>query len=249
MSDGSDTNAPGPDDLAPGGASDSQDEALPIRFLAMPGFEPGQCPQPTPARQALPDWFAQMPSQAPPPPPDLETVKKCPPFLEAMSAGYVLPVPDDLAMRIAPTGSIEIKAKRKLIGAHPPSQFPGAPFGAGPALKFLNPWVIKTPPGYSCLFTSPLNHVGRPFEPLAGVVETDRYEGPVAFPCRVHWRGAEWIEIPAGTPMVQVIPFRRQAWRAEFGARNEQAVTEVRESIKREKGYYRRVAWEGKAYR
>ncbi|MEM9295049.1 MAG: DUF6065 family protein [Planctomycetota bacterium] len=240
-----------PDPATPADPVATGEEVAPktIRFLCMPGFEPGQGPQPVPARQALPAWFAQMPSQAEPPPPDRETVKKCPPFLEAMSAGYVLPVPDDIALRIAPNGSIEIKAKRKLIGAHPPSQFPGAPFGPGPAIKFLNPWVIKTPPGYSCLFTAPLNHVGRAFEPLAGVVETDRYEGPVAFPCRVHWRGAEWIEIAAGTPMVQVIPFAREPWRAEFGPRNEAAVTEVRESIPREKGYYRRVAWEGKEYR
>ena len=39
-------------------------------------------------------------------------------------------------------------------------------------LKFVNPWVVKTPPGYSALFVPPLNRIETPFTFFSGVVET-----------------------------------------------------------------------------
>lgn len=77
-------------------------------------------------------------------------------------------------------------------------------------LKFANPWTIETPKGFSVYFKNPANSWETNIEVLEGVVDTDRYSLQVNFP--YVWTGTEvgeWI-IPKGTPLVQVIPFRRE---------------------------------------
>lgn len=81
--------------------------------------------------------------------------------------------------------------------------------------KWINPWSIKTPPGYSVLFTQPM-HRESPFTILDGIVDTDQYNAPVNFPFVLNNWGFEGL-IPAGTPMAQVIPFKRDSWQMEIG--------------------------------
>ena len=42
--------------------------------------------------------------------------------------------------------------------------------------KIFNPWIIKTPPGYSCLFTSPLNNNDDRFNIIPGIVDNDIFD-------------------------------------------------------------------------
>jgi len=78
----------------------------------------------------------------------------------------------------------------------------------------MNPWVIKTPPGYSCLFVSPLNNTDDRFSIISGIVETDTYEGEINFP--IVFNGDKYpvlnTTLLKGTPYVQVIPFKRDNW-------------------------------------
>jgi hypothetical protein len=77
-------------------------------------------------------------------------------------------------------------------------------------LKFVNPWTIKTPSGWSVSFKNPSSNFSNDIHILEGVVDTDKYTVPVNFP--FVWTGfeeGEWI-IPKGTPLVQVIPFKRE---------------------------------------
>ena len=53
-----------------------------IRFEARADVR-GRVPEPYPARNAIPDWFRNMPMEAVTP--GFSTVKRCPPFLDAMS--------------------------------------------------------------------------------------------------------------------------------------------------------------------
>jgi hypothetical protein len=78
-------------------------------------------------------------------------------------------------------------------------------------LKFSNPWSIKTPKGWSVQFKNPANNWSNNIHILEGIVDTDEYFTPVNFP--FVWTGTEegeWV-IPKGTPLVQVIPFKRVA--------------------------------------
>jgi len=85
-------------------------------------------------------------------------------------------------------------------------------------LKFANPWVIETPKGWSVQFKNPANNWSNEIQLLEGVVDTDTYHQQVNFP--YVWTGSEigeWI-IPKGTPLVQVIPFKREKTKLEVGS-------------------------------
>lgn len=106
------------------------------------------------------------------------------------------------------------------IQFHPVSQAPTHP-GRGDLgdqmsyPKWINPWSIKTPKGYSVLFTQPM-HRESPFTIMDGIVDTDTYNAPVNFPFILNDWNYEGM-IPAGTPMAQVIPFKRENWQMELG--------------------------------
>ena len=48
-------------------------------------------------------------------------------------------------------------------------------------LKFTNPLVIETSPGWSCLFKSPPNHFSN-IRIIEGIVDTDTYHRQINFP-------------------------------------------------------------------
>ena len=52
-------------------------------------------PRPIPAKRRVPDWYKQMPMNAfsPDLDQDVQTLKQCPPFLDAMTYGFIIPLP------------------------------------------------------------------------------------------------------------------------------------------------------------
>ena len=100
---------------------------------------------------------------------------------------------------------------------HPIWQAPNHPDNNGHKIsypKWINSWAIKTPKGYSCLFIPPVHRESN-FSILPGVVDTDKYTIPVNFPFVLKNPSYTGI-IPAGTPIAQVIPFKRTAWTSSF---------------------------------
>jgi len=134
------------------------------------------------------------------------------------------------------------------VQVHMQDQFPGAPFPEMPAIKFNNPWVVRTPPGYSTLFISPMNRFSLPILPLSGIVDTDTFQLAVTFPSLCLLQRGDSIALPRGTPLVQAIPFRRESWASAAGARDEQArgaqVTESQENHR----FYKDNYWQKKSY-
>jgi hypothetical protein len=104
-----------------------------------------------------------------------------------------------------------------LLGFHSPEQAPSHPNRNGHEVypKWINPWSIQTPAGYSVLFTQPV-HRESPFTILDGIVDTDTYTPPVNFPFVLNDINYEGL-IPAGTAVAQVIPFKRDSWEMEIG--------------------------------
>lgn len=84
-----------------------------------------------------------------------------------------------------------------------------------PFYKVLNPWVISTPPGYSCLFLPPMNNTDDRFSIIPGIVDTDTYKNEINFPFVINGDKYPTLEtmIKKGTPYVQVIPFKRDRWK------------------------------------
>ena len=154
------------------------------------------------------------------------SVKKCIPFLDALTTGYIIPFPTDIEvfvtkdeMKFNIHNSIP-KNFHDLVGVdeHPINQVskdimhPNRTVDG--VFKFLNPWHIKTPVGYSCLFVTPFNHV-LPFDLVSGVVDTDTYLLNIHFPFYWTHRLDERLVIKEGSPMAMVFPFKRESWKME----------------------------------
>ncbi|HWE92481.1 MAG TPA: DUF6065 family protein [Tepidisphaeraceae bacterium] len=168
---------------------------------------------PYPASRNVPAWFKDMPMSRE----EISTLKRCPPFLAAMTAGYIIPSPVDLQFDMSDKGVLSAHGNVDFLGNHPQSQYQDSPFGRHPVIKFHNPWIIVTPPEYVCFVTGPVNRFELPFLPLSGVIETGTYYNRVHFPMACLMRPGQKYELKAGTPLVQIIPFRREEWTSGTG--------------------------------
>jgi hypothetical protein len=182
------------------------------------------------------------------------TVKACPPFLDSMTTGYMLTLENDLCVEKKEDGShfftwpqggsefISSHGKEQISAELVPSGFSSQPF------KFKNGWSIKLPKGYSAIFFHPLNRPDLPFHTISGVVDCDEYELPINFPffIKEDFDGV----IKAGTPIVQLLPFKREKWESKMHKYDEAHSTK-KYTIFRSwvtKGY-KTLFWKRKDYR
>lgn len=183
-----------------------------IEFLCPPELK-GLVPDPVPAKSVLPEWVKRLKiddvdarnEHARP----TRTIRACMPFMDALGAGWIIPAPASVHIWSSEEGETRYSwdGEIKAIDQHGPAQVKGG-IGNRMPLKWINPWLIRTAPGWSVLFVPPLNRGGAPFECMAGVVDCDRYPNQVNFPFVMTRTGDVYVE--QGTPLVQVIPFRRQ---------------------------------------
>lgn len=225
--------------------------AATIRFTCQPA-DLGVIAPPVPAKSYLPDWFRKLPAVDPKVLSTTNTgltIKRCMPFLDAMTTGWILPLAATVRMNISQNGTQLDSGwdfDRTLISNHGGHQVRGNPWEGRPPSKFHNFWTIETPPGWSCLFINPMNRPNGVFEVLAGVVDTDTYRSPIHFPFFA--TGPDGLHIiEKGSPMVQVIPFRRDSTEIEAEIRAEQPTEKAeRERVLRNTqstdGWYRTEA-------
>lgn len=208
--------------------------------------------EPVPAKSVIPDWFRKLPavdkSQVHATNNGL-TIKRCMPFLDAMTTGWVLPVGATVRLEIKDNGATVDagwEIDRVMVSNHGMHQVAGNPYGHRPPCKLHNYWTVKTPPGWSCLFLPLLNRPNSVIEIVCGVVDTDSYQSLINFPFfAVAADGVYTLE--RGTPMVQIIPFQRDTTHIAGQVRTETSVeTRTRERILRQtqasEGWYRKAA-------
>ena len=178
--------------------------------------------RPIPARQALPDWLRAMPRTAYSDvhQQEVRTVKQCPPFVDAMAHGFIIPLPCDVRVHDGilswdwdhPALSVEAHP-RSPVSFHVPAQVMGTPFFESDTavVKFNSFWTIELEPGYSLFATHPINRADLPFRLLTGLVDCDRFSDVgVLFP-------AVWTDpnfegvLQRGTPVAQCFPVAREA--------------------------------------
>jgi hypothetical protein len=222
-----------------------------IRFTCRPE-DLGVIAEPKPAKAVLPEWFRKLPAVS------KEqravgnsglTVKRCMPFLDALATGWILPLGASVRLEIKEGGrTVEAgwEFDRVLVSNHGAHQVAGNPKEPTPPCKFHNYWSVRTPPGWSCLFLPPLNRAPQPFECVAGIVDTDTYAAHIHFPFFATAPDGLYT-IEKGTPLVQVIPFRREESAIEGEVRAETADEAVgRETVYRNtiasEGWYRKFA-------
>lgn len=173
-------------------------------------------PNPIPAKKSIPEWFKETKNY------DqktelVKTIKKCPPFLDALTTGYTIYFASECNIKIKDQRQVTYGGKGKMfVSMHVKSQYETSPWKDKIVMKYASPWVIETPPGWSCLFLHPLNDHNQNFTSIAGIVDTDTYRLPVNFPFVVNALPGTEFTLDQSTPMIQVIPFYRQEWEHEI---------------------------------
>lgn len=183
-------------------------------------------PVPVPAGKMLPDWYRKKPGTH-----DLDsglingyatsTIKRCMPIFDAISSGYLILAPCDIYIdatnpdRITYSIPAELtEFKSDMFATHGKEQYDGYPINTNKyhsdLLRILPFWSVKTPKGTSSMVMQPLHHEKSPLFAFAGIIDTDKFisDGHFSFLVEKDFKGV----IKQGTPLVQVVPFKREAW-------------------------------------
>lgn len=179
------------------------------------------------------------------------STKMCMPFFDAITAGYMYLLEDDLFVDMDETGKpvlswggeILLMDTRPIIDLPVPDNCHPIHYG------FRMNWFYETPPGHSVLITHPMNRYDLPFYVQSGIVESDIWGLPVfiAVFFKRNFRGV----IPKGTPIFQIIPFKRDNWEMQvLDSPEEIGKHELRSENRRSMlyGYYKKTAWRKKIF-
>lgn len=179
------------------------------------------------------------------------STKMCMPFFDATTAGYMYVLEDDLYVSLDKDGkpSLSWNGEVMLLDKRPITDIV-VPDNCHPIhYGWRMNWYYETPPGYSVLITHPMNRYDLPFYVQSGIVESDIWGLPVfiAFFLKRNFQGV----IPKGTPIMQIIPFKRDSWQmkvdnSEKEIDRQELMAENRRS--RVYGYYKKTAWRKKFF-
>jgi hypothetical protein len=212
-------------------------------------------PELLPAKSYVPEWYkkasrysernvTQLPAKI--------GFKSCQVFSDTFTTGYMLSTPVDLAVEQTPGGpsvSWQSGSEQYLILRENTEENKtlAVPLGCH-ANHFA--WQIKTgfkvPKGYSALLTHPINRPDIPFVTLSGILDGEITLHPGNIPVFFK-EGFEGV-IPAGTPFMQVIPFKRESWKSE---KDQSLLEEIKLNqfySSNTHGWYKKVKWSKKYY-
>ncbi len=177
--------------------------------------------------------------------------KMCMPFLDSLTAGYFYLLEDDLLVELAEDGrpTLSWASDVMILDKRPTIELP-VPDNCHPIhYGWRMNWYYETPPGYSVMITHPMNRHDLPFYTMSGIVESDVWGLPV-FTAFFLKRGFQGI-IPKGTPIFQIIPFKRDNWELEVDkTQSKMDEHEFKAENRRSLlyGYYKKTAWRKKIF-
>ena len=187
-------------------------------------------------------------------------VKACMPYRDALTAGYIMQTWCDIYIDNGMEGEVEY------FFSDPLAPIMGHRAANNEMLEtlgrfyypfefyWISQWEVRLPRGYSLLVTQPMNRLDLPFVTTSGVVDSDVFtfganQGTAAqipFYIRKGFTGL----IPAGTPIYQLVPIRRDTWVSTFLRWDEGTRGNTYELTRRYfTGGYLRHFWNRKEYR
>ena len=186
------------------------------------------------AKKIQPDWWKKMKVFQAVRGRRTQTIRACPAMHDWTKSGWyllanrdieVLCGSDRMALSNENFTTKDTTKKNYESPTHPSDQFDNAfdylkddEFGhVKDAFKMRNPWNIITPPGYSTYYVDPFLFQNKFFAVWQGIIDTDKFNvnqdnSQIIFYPRVN----ESFTIKKGTPLCQVIPFKREEWVATY---------------------------------
>lgn len=231
--------------------------------------------KPYPIKKTLPEWFKKIEVHSV----GNKNIKGCIPFLDGISAGYVLPLPQDFHLSyniynpktekkqssygfafgesfFKDGDCFEYNLNTNMQQQHPVDQVGGLNSflarknGQNDIIKILNPWKIKTPPGYSCLFVAPFYNEMDYFYIINAIVDTDRFDDCINFPIIINNDKYPSFKktFKQGTPYVQIIPFKREPWKFKTKSFDKNIMKNKFDFFSKIINRYKTLIWERKKW-
>lgn len=217
-----------------------------IKFIASNLDVEACVERPVQAKNAIPEWFKNTPRSIN----NIGTSKVCMPFLDSFTYGYIQRLWCDIEFfnggtRVEFDSEFDPVTVKSLNPKHVP-MFNGY---AQVELQWNTQWEPITPEGYSTLYTHPLNQYDLPFMTFSGIIDTDKFNlsGPLRFVLKEGFEGI----IKKGTPLYQMIPFKRDLWGApeysyDYDMLSEQNGKLDAYNFEHRNGGYKKIFWQNK---
>jgi hypothetical protein len=172
---------------------------------------------PKPSKQFIPEWWKsqELTTNGK----DINSIPKfsfkaCVPFLDSLTMGYMIYTQQDIHVSyVDESPFLRWKMEPAPVILREDSQNLPVPEGHNNShFAWVFNCAIEMPPGYSVLITHPLNRFDLPFTTLSGIVDQGNpWGGQFTFWIKDRFTGI----IPKGTPLAQIIPFKRENWKSE----------------------------------
>ena len=190
--------------------------------------------KPVLAKTVLPSWWKKMKIFQAIRGQRTQTIRACPAMHDWTKSGWYLLANRDIEVLCGSDrdslsddnfATRDPSGKSYASPTHPSDQFDNAfdyikdgEFGhVRDAFKCRNPWNIITPKGYSTYYVDPFLFQNKYFATWQGMIDTDKFNvnqdnSQIIFYPKVNHS----FTIPSGTPLCQIIPFKREEWTATY---------------------------------
>ena len=187
------------------------------------------------------------------------TVKTCMPFLDTLTFGYIQETWCDIFIErnnneVFFHYSLNMDKKDSIISARPIDIIAKMPvpsgFNKNIFFHWSRVWNPVLPKGYSALITHPFNRDDLPFRCVSGIIDSDNYfvGGKVGFFIKEDFSGL----IPKGTPMYQIVPFKRESWKSKQIKLKNKTLNKVNQQIFNINSFflggYKKIYWNRKDF-
>jgi hypothetical protein len=216
--------------------------------------------KPRPASEYIPQWYKDAKGYLHPSGEQkllddgspYTSVKKCMPVFDIMTAGYIMETPYDIYVTQTANGPYFRFGAMQAVAFQSMEQTQNHPYfrDINYAVRIVHPWSIKTPKGWSIMVMEPQHHEPGPITVTSAIVDTDRYILPFNLFLKLRDPNFEGV-IEAGTPLVQIIPFKREDWKSELGTEKDKHNIEIhtRKFATRFFDRYKKISWSRKSYK
>lgn len=201
--------------------------------------------EPEASKNLIPEWYKNINGNI-----ELQNVKKCMPFLDSLSHGYMQTTWANIYINkvndkvtFSHDGDVPLFFQRESTDMPIGDNFYNIEF------VWQRPWSTVLPDEFSALITHPLNRIDLPFITLSGIVDFDKSihapVGNMPFFIKKDFIGL----IPKGTPMFQIIPIKRESWQKEkidFDQNFWSSKLKERQNIK---DFYKKNIWTKKIFK